>query len=58
MSLEYACHAILGCTDMDTNMPYILVSQMPSPTVEQFVEAVKANVFANKCWVKYYVKQM
>ncbi|KAK9949225.1 hypothetical protein M0R45_004758 [Rubus argutus] len=24
---------------------------MPSPTVEQFVEAVKATVLANKCWV-------
>ena len=28
---------------------------MPSPTVEQFVEAVKATVLANKRWVKYYL---
>lgn len=26
---------------------------MPSPTVEQFVEAVKATVLANKRWVAY-----
>jgi branched-chain amino acid aminotransferase len=25
---------------------------MPSPTVEQFVEAVKATVLANKRWVR------
>jgi branched-subunit amino acid aminotransferase/4-amino-4-deoxychorismate lyase len=28
---------------------------MPSPTVEQFVEAVKATVLANKHWVAYLV---
>lgn len=28
---------------------------MPSPTVEQFVEAVKATVLANKCWVMWYL---
>lgn len=26
---------------------------MPSPTVEQFVEAVKTTVLANKRWVIY-----
>lgn len=28
---------------------------MPSPTVEQFVEAVKATVLANKRWVTYHL---